>query len=70
MSRDEFHLAAVVAMSLIGGALLTYGMGAALHWSIDPGEWSMKVRGTLVFLIWPLSCGVIALVLPNDRRRW
>ena len=63
MSRDEFHLAAVVAMSLIGGALLTYGMGAALHWSLDPGQWSFRARGALVFLIWPLACGFVAIVM-------
>ena len=58
----------LTAIAIIAGALLTYLMGVALHWSPDPGDWSMGSRGTLVFLIWPLSCGVIALALHQSRE--
>ena len=58
----------LTAIAIIAGALLTYLMGAALHWSLDPGDWSVKSRGSLVFLIWPMACGVIALVLHQSRE--
>ena len=68
MTRDELYFSAVVVMSLIGGGLLTYLMGAALHWSLDPGDWSVKSRGSLVFLIWPLACAVFAVALHQSRE--
>ena len=68
MSRDELHLSAVVVMSLIGGALMTYLTGASLHWSLDPGGWSFWSRFWLVYLVWPIACGGVALVLHQSRE--
>ena len=58
----------LTAIAIIAGALLTYLMGAAAHWSLDPGDWSMENRGVLVFLIWPMASAVVALVLHQSRE--
>ena len=58
----------LTAIAIIAGAVLTYLMGAALHWSLDPGDWAMHARGSLVFLVWPLACSVVALVLHQSRE--
>ena len=58
----------LTAIAIIAGALLTYLMGAAMHWSFDPGGWSMKNRGVLVFLIWPMASAVFAFAIYVDRE--
>ena len=60
----------LTAIAIIAGALLTYLMGAAAHWSLDPGDWSMKNRGVLVFLIWPMASAIAALAIYFDRDDW